>query len=101
MSYPPLSSTGLGREVHIFDRHTRRLAYVSFNAAHLPKREWGSLAAYERHLVGAQFVRHEANQSSGGHVTDTDLEDFLDIGGFGPEFSALRSLLGPTSEDPA
>jgi hypothetical protein len=50
---------------------------------------------------GRKFVRHEANQSSGGHVTDTDLEDFLDIGGSGPEFAALRRLLGPTSEDSA
>jgi hypothetical protein len=30
---------------------------------------------------GRKFVRHEANQSSGGRVTDTDVEDFLDIGG--------------------
>jgi hypothetical protein len=50
---------------------------------------------------GHKFVRHEANQSSGGHVTDTDLEDFLDIGGSGPEFAALRNLLGPTSENSA
>jgi hypothetical protein len=48
-----------------------------------------------------KFVRHEANQSSGGHVTDTDLEDFLDIDGSGPEFAALRNLLGPTSENSA
>jgi hypothetical protein len=48
---------------------------------------------------GRKFVRREANQSSGGHVTDTDLEDFLDVGGSGPEFAALRSLLGSTSED--
>jgi hypothetical protein len=46
---------------------------------------------------GHKFVR----QSSGGHVTDTDLEDFLDIGGSGPEFAALRNLLGPTSENSA
>jgi hypothetical protein len=47
---------------------------------------------------GRKFVRHEANQSSGGRVTDTDVEDFLDIGGSGPEFSALRNLIGQTSE---
>lgn len=47
---------------------------------------------------GRKFVRHEANQSSGGRVTDTDVKDFLDIGGGGPEFSALRNLIGQTSE---
>jgi hypothetical protein len=47
---------------------------------------------------GRRFVRHEANQSSGGRVTDTDVEDFLDIGGSGPKFSALRNLIGQTSE---
>ena len=47
---------------------------------------------------GRKFIRHEANQSSGGRVTDTDVEDFLDIGGSGPEFSALRNLIGQTSE---
>jgi hypothetical protein len=47
---------------------------------------------------GRKFVRHEANQSSGGRVTDTDVEDFLDIGGSGPEFSALRNLIGQSSE---
>jgi hypothetical protein len=46
---------------------------------------------------GHRFVRHEANQSSGGRVTDTSVEDFLDIGGSGPEFAALRKLLGQTS----
>jgi hypothetical protein len=46
---------------------------------------------------GRTFVRHEANRSSGGRVTDTDVEDFLDIGGSGPEFSALRNLIGKTS----
>jgi hypothetical protein len=50
---------------------------------------------------GRKFVRHEANQSSGGHVTDTDVEDYLDIDGSGPEFAALRNLLGQTSDDSA
>jgi hypothetical protein len=50
---------------------------------------------------GRKFVRHEANQSSGGHLTDTDVEDFLDVGGSGPEFAALRSLIGQTSEGSA
>lgn len=26
---------------------------------------------------GRKFVRHEANQSSGGHLTDTDVEDLF------------------------
>lgn len=43
---------------------------------------------------GEQIVRHEANQSSGGHATDMGVRDFLDIGGSGPEFAALRGLLG-------
>lgn len=42
---------------------------------------------------GRRFVRHEANQSSGGHVTETDVEDFLSVGGSGPEFAALRNLI--------
>jgi hypothetical protein len=44
-------------------------------------------------------VRHEANQSSGGQATDLDVEDFLDIGGSGPEFSALRELIDKPSKD--
>jgi hypothetical protein len=47
---------------------------------------------------GRRVVRHEGNQSSGGRVTDMDVEDFLNIGGSGPEFSALRNLIGQTSE---
>jgi hypothetical protein len=49
---------------------------------------------------GRKFVRYEANQSSGGQVTHMDVEEFLDIGGSGPEFSALRNLIGQTSEGP-
>jgi hypothetical protein len=47
---------------------------------------------------GRKLVRHEANQSSGGQVMDMDVEGFLNIGGSGPEFSALRNLIGQTSE---
>jgi len=50
---------------------------------------------------GRKFVRHEANPSSGGHVTDTNVNDFLAIGGSGPEFAALRSLIGQTSKGSA
>jgi hypothetical protein len=45
-------------------------------------------------------VRHEANPSSGGQVTETDVEAFLSIGGSGPEFAALRRLLD-RPKDPA
>jgi len=39
------------------------------------------------------FVRHEANPSSGGHVTESDVDDFLSRGNSGPEHVALRDLL--------
>jgi hypothetical protein len=45
---------------------------------------------------GRKFVRHQANQSSGGHLTDTEVDDFLEIDGSGPEFAALRQLIGQT-----
>jgi hypothetical protein len=49
---------------------------------------------------GRPSVRHEANPSSGGRVTEVNVEAFLSIGGSGPEFAALRRLLDrPT--DPA
>ena len=50
---------------------------------------------------GRKFVRHEANQSAGGHITDTDVDDFLAVGGSGPEFAALRNLIGQPSEGSA
>jgi hypothetical protein len=43
--------------------------------------------------AGRLLVRHEANPSSGGRVTDTDVDAFLRIAGSGPEFDALRRLL--------
>ena len=42
---------------------------------------------------GWAFVRHEANPSSGGHVTETGVQDFLAQNGAGPEQAALRGLL--------
>jgi acyl carrier protein len=39
------------------------------------------------------FVRHQANRSSGGSVTDTDIADFLNSGGSGPEYAALRDII--------
>jgi hypothetical protein len=43
--------------------------------------------------TGEKIVRHQANQSSGGRITDTDVDAFLQIGGSGPEFAALRKIL--------
>jgi hypothetical protein len=48
---------------------------------------------------GRVFVRHEANPSSGGHITETDVEEFLRRGGSGPEYASLRNLLGKATED--
>ena len=39
------------------------------------------------------LVRHVANPSSGGRVTDLPVEEFLAIDGPGPEHRALRDLL--------
>ena len=38
-------------------------------------------------------VRHTANLSSGGNVTDLSVEQFLAVNGHGPEHAALRVLL--------
>jgi hypothetical protein len=38
-------------------------------------------------------VRHIANPSSGGQITDTAVEEFLGRGKSGPEHLALRQLL--------
>jgi hypothetical protein len=43
---------------------------------------------------GRVFVRHEPNLASGGRISDTDVEEFLSRGGSGPEYAALRKLLG-------
>lgn len=40
-----------------------------------------------------RFVRHAANPASGGFVTDTDVDVFLDSAGTGPEHAALRRIL--------
>ena len=45
-------------------------------------------------VSGRRFVRHEANISSGGRVTDMELDEFLSINGPGPEFIELRRMLG-------
>ena len=43
--------------------------------------------------TGQRTVRHEPNLSSGGRVTETPVEDWLDRTGTSPENAALRSLL--------
>jgi hypothetical protein len=48
------------------------------------------------------FVRHEANLASGGHVTETEVGEFLAQGRSGPEHAALRRMLGePGTRDAA
>jgi hypothetical protein len=42
---------------------------------------------------GLALVRHEANPTSGGQVTETDVDEFLNKGGSGPEYAALRHLI--------
>jgi hypothetical protein len=39
------------------------------------------------------FVRHQANPSSGGQVTDTPMDEFLAQDRSGPEHLALRRIL--------
>lgn len=42
---------------------------------------------------GRSFVRHEPSLSSGGRVTETDVEEFLSRTGSSPENLALHALL--------
>ena len=44
--------------------------------------------------TGRVFIRHEANLSSGGQVTDLEVGVFLTMGGQGPEKQELMFLLG-------
>ncbi|MGF7162495.1 hypothetical protein FHS85_004149 [Rhodoligotrophos appendicifer] len=44
------------------------------------------------------FVRHEANEPSGGKVTDMDIGQFLTTGGTGPETRELLRLIGSLVE---
>jgi hypothetical protein len=39
------------------------------------------------------LVRHDANPTSGGKVTDFGVQEFLSVNGPGPEYAALRDLL--------
>ena len=47
---------------------------------------------------GQRLVRHEANPSSGGRVTETTVEDFLAVNGPGPEYAALRRMLADSDQ---
>ena len=47
---------------------------------------------------GLVFVRHEANEASGGRVTEIDIRDFLTSGGHGPEHAELLRLIGTLVE---
>ena len=42
---------------------------------------------------GRSFVRHEPNLSSGGRITDTDVEEFLNRTGSSPENSRIAGAL--------
>jgi|SRR5690242_5407421 len=48
-------------------------------------------------VSGRRLVRHEPNRASGGHVTEMTVEEFLAVNGPGPEFEALRRILGSSS----
>ena len=48
-------------------------------------------------VSGRRVVRHEPNPASGGHVTEMTVEEFLAVNGPGPEFEALRRILGSSS----
>jgi hypothetical protein len=48
---------------------------------------------------GQVSVRHQANPSSGGHVTEVSVKEFLSRGGSGPEYAATRMLLAASARD--
>ena len=50
--------------------------------------------------TGRRTVRHEPNLSSGGRVTETSLEEWLDRTGTSPENVALRALLAIATVSP-
>lgn len=47
---------------------------------------------------GRAYVRHEANPSSGGHITELEIEEFLSRDGSGPEYAATLNLLGKPAQ---
>ena len=48
--------------------------------------------------TGNVFIRHEANRSSGGRVTDIDIGAFLSAGQRHPQHEALLRLIGTLVE---
>jgi hypothetical protein len=44
------------------------------------------------------FIRHKANEPSGGQVTEIEIGDFLTSGGHGPEHAELLRLIGTLVE---
>jgi hypothetical protein len=50
-------------------------------------------------MTGSPFVRHQANASSGGQVTDVEIGDFLS-GPLHPEQDALLRVIGASIVDP-
>ena len=51
--------------------------------------------------TGRIFIAHEANQSSGGRVTEIEIGDFLGAGARGPEHQELLRLIGTLVDEPA
>ncbi len=47
--------------------------------------------------TGRSFVRHEPNLASGGRITETEVEEFLNRTGTSPENLALRAFLDKQS----
>jgi hypothetical protein len=47
---------------------------------------------------GRVFIRHEANEPSGGQVTEIEIGDFLTSGGHGPQHAELFRLIGTLVE---
>jgi hypothetical protein len=47
---------------------------------------------------GRRLVRHEPNPASGGQATEIPVEDFIAVNGPGPEYEALRRMLGSSGE---
>lgn len=50
--------------------------------------------------AGRIFVLHEANEASGGTVTEIELEDFLARDAGGPEHQELARLIDTLIEEP-
>jgi hypothetical protein len=51
-------------------------------------------------VSGQVFARHEANLSSGGHVTEIRVAEFLRQAGSGPEYAATRKPLESSAGAP-